>query len=196
MPSCRWCAMQHMHGLANSQTDVKQSGHASRVSQVADIHIPVSTRVQHVTRTAPGRTSCLSPSKERTTDHFLFSSRNDLMNERRTYRQHHESQCECFPRVLQATPHIVGLIPNVLEPELTGCQISKQQQPLLSSLAPRKLRSDGHNVLCARARLVGAQHVHSSLTSWTFARAVLNSLNRSTHGTRFLEFMFKHSPLR
>ena len=44
---------------------------------------------------------------------------------KRTYRQHHESQCECSSRVLQATPQIVGLKPSVLGPELTGYQVSK-----------------------------------------------------------------------
>ena len=42
------------------------------------------------------------------------------------------------------------------------CQQCKKQQPLLWSLTPRKLRLDSHDVLCERARLVGAQHVHSS----------------------------------
>ena len=37
---------QSVHGLTNSQ---KQSVRAGRVSQVADIHIPVSTCVQHLT---------------------------------------------------------------------------------------------------------------------------------------------------
>ena len=36
--------------------------------------------------------------------------------------QHHEFQCECSSGVLQATSHIVGLIPSVPGYELTGCQ--------------------------------------------------------------------------
>ena len=39
---------------------------------------------------------------------------------------------------------------------------TRQQQPLLWSLTPRKLRLDSHDFLCARARLVGAQLIHSS----------------------------------
>ena len=42
----------------------------------------------------------------------------------RTNRQHHEVQCQCSSRVLQATPHIVGLIPSVPGHRLTGCQNS------------------------------------------------------------------------
>ena len=33
---------------------------------------------------------------------------------------------------LQATPHIVGLIPNVLGHELTGCQVSKKTTTILA----------------------------------------------------------------
>ena len=87
---------------------------------------------------------------------------------------------------LQATPHIVGLIPSVPGHEVTGCQVNHQQQLLLESLTPRSLQLDIHDVLCERARRVGAQRVHSSLTSWTFARVVWNSLNRF----RLHNFMF------
>ena len=40
---------------------------------------------------------------------------------------------------------------------------------LLESLTPRRLQLDSHDVLCERALRVAAQHVHSSLTRWTFA---------------------------
>ena len=40
---------QNVHGLTNSQTDSKQSVRTRKVSQVADIHIPVNTYVQHMT---------------------------------------------------------------------------------------------------------------------------------------------------
>ena len=76
--------------------------------------------------------------------------------------------------VLQATPHFVGLVPSVPVHELTGCQVSKQQQLLLESLTPRRLQLDSHDVLCERALRVVAQHVHSSLTSWTFARVQID----------------------
>ena len=41
-------------------------------------------------------------------------------------------------------------------------QQCKRQQPLLCSLTPRKLPLDSHDVQCEHARLVGAQHVHST----------------------------------
>ena len=52
---------------------------------------------------------------------------------------------------------------------------NNNNNPCSKSLTPRKLRLDSHDVLCGRARLVGAQHVHSS---------------------KFLDSMFSHSPLR
>ena len=56
--------------------------------------------------------------------------------------------------------------------ELTDCEVSKQQQQqlLLENFTPRRLHLDSHDVLCERALRVVAQHVHSSLASWTFAR--------------------------
>ena len=45
---------------------------------------------------------------------------------------------------------------------------------MLESLTPRRLQLDSHDVLCGRALRVLAQHVHSSLTSWTFPRVQID----------------------
>ena len=110
------------------------------------------------------------------------------LNERRTYRQHHELQCECSSRVLQTTPHIVGLIPSVPGHELTGhntlhvgalspfLMATSRDSPVIWDVSKSHVQhsQQGSNHQASTSCAFSLSFVSHQQT-WTFARAVSNS---------------------
>ena len=110
--------MQHMHGLVITRLTATQVARMLRTGRCAWTPLsesPIHQRCRCVQRRMKHTQHCFQQSR-------IYRA---LHNSVERDCQHHEFQCECSSGVLQATPHIVGLIPSVPGHELTGCQVSK-----------------------------------------------------------------------